>query len=428
MSSDWPLKRLEEVADEVTVGYVGSMATEYVESGVPFLRSMNIEPFNINTKDLKFVTPVFHQRIKKSRLQPGDVAIVRTGQPGTCAVVPNWLVDANCSDLVIIRCGKELRPHFLCYWVNSVASHHISSHTVGAVQQHFNVGAAKKMNVAVPPLHLQDEVISVLGALDDRINLLRETNSTLEAIAQALFKSWFVDFDPVRAKIDGRVPEGVDDVTAALFPDEFEESELGMIPKGWGIKRLSDVLQARNERAENLIVPEYASTNDGLLPREKIYKKKLSASSAKNKLVKRDDLVFGLSRQVLNFGQMQDEIGSVSSAYKVYEIRADSVIPHLLGRLIRTRSDYFFNAVSASSREGQSVSSEALGMLSFVQPPMNVQQALSSLMQPLLEKGEACLQQAETLREVRDTLLPGLITGTIPLSKIAGSSEELLAA
>jgi type I restriction enzyme S subunit len=235
MNSDWPLKKLEEVADDVTVGYVGSMAAEYVQSGIPFLRSLNIEPFLVNTKDLKFITPEFHRRIKKSAIRPGDVVIVRTGKPGTCSVIPNWLTDANCSDLVLVKCGKDLRPRFLCYWVNSIAAHHISSHTVGAVQQHFNVGAAKTMMVAVPALQNQDQVIELLGALDDRITLLRETNATLEAIAQALFKSWFVDFDPVRAKMEGRAPEGMDEATAALFPDSFEESVLGLVPMGWRI-------------------------------------------------------------------------------------------------------------------------------------------------------------------------------------------------
>src|SRR5690606_8646078 len=77
-----------------------------------------------------------------------------------------------------------------------------------------------------------------LSALDDRIDLLRRTNVTLEAIAQALFKSWFVDFDPVRAKAEGREPEGMDPATVALFPSEFEESELGLIPKGWRIDEI----------------------------------------------------------------------------------------------------------------------------------------------------------------------------------------------
>ena len=87
---------------------------------------------------------------------------------------------------------------------------------------------------------LKTRSAGILGALDDRITLLRETNATLEAIAQALFKSWFVDFDPVRAKQEGRAPEGMDEATAALFPDGFEESELGLVPRGWRVGSIDD--------------------------------------------------------------------------------------------------------------------------------------------------------------------------------------------
>jgi type I restriction enzyme S subunit len=94
-------------------------------------------------------------------------------------------------------------------------------------------GNMNRIEVPCPPRDVQDQIVGVLGSLDDRITLLRETNTTLEAIAQALFKSWFVDFDPVHAKMQGRTPEGMDEATAALFPDSFEESELGDVPKGW---------------------------------------------------------------------------------------------------------------------------------------------------------------------------------------------------
>lgn len=100
----------------------------------------------------------------------------------------------------------------------------------------------KKLKIPVPPKAVQNSIVGVLGTLDDRITLLRETNATLEAIAQALFKSWFVDFDPVRAKQEGRAPEGMDEATAALFPDGFEESELGLVPRGWSYVSLRDVV------------------------------------------------------------------------------------------------------------------------------------------------------------------------------------------
>ena len=99
----------------------------------------------------------------------------------------------------------------------------------------LNRDNAHVLAVKVPPIWEQRAIASTLQSLDDRITLLRETNATLEAIAQALFKSWFVDFDPVRARMEGRLPVGMDEATAALFPDSFEESELGFVPRGWRV-------------------------------------------------------------------------------------------------------------------------------------------------------------------------------------------------
>lgn len=243
MASEWKPVALEDLAADITVGFVGSMASEYRETGVPFLRTLNLTPLRIVKDNLKFVSQEFHARIKKSALSPGDVVIARTGKPGTCAVIPDWLTDANCSDLVIVRCGPLLNNHFLAYYVNTLAGHHIAAHTVGAVQQHFNVGSARQMEINLPSLAEQEEIVQTLGALDNKITLLRETNATLEAIAQALFKSWFVDFDPVRAKAEGRDPEGVPPEVADLFPSEFEDSELGLIPKGWAVRKIEQIAE-----------------------------------------------------------------------------------------------------------------------------------------------------------------------------------------
>ena len=160
--------------------------------------------------------------------------IERTGKPGTSAVIPEELPDSNCSDLVIVRCGAEILNSFLCYYVNSAASSHIAAHTVGAVQQHFNVASAMTMEISLPPLVDQKAIAHVIGTLDDKIELNRKTNETFEAMAKALFKSWFVDFDPVRAKAEGR-PTGLPAEISDLFPDSFDDSELGEIPTGWRV-------------------------------------------------------------------------------------------------------------------------------------------------------------------------------------------------
>ena len=112
MAGEWRNVALEDVAADVTVGHVGPMASEYVERGIPFLRSQNVEPLRINDTDLKFITEDFHARLKKSALSPGDVVIVRTGKPGACAVVPATLSVANCSDLVIVLNANPKGPGF----------------------------------------------------------------------------------------------------------------------------------------------------------------------------------------------------------------------------------------------------------------------------------------------------------------------------
>lgn len=412
MSSEWPLEELVAIATEVTVGYVGPMASEYVESGIPFLRSMNIEPFQVNQKDIKFIKPDFHARIKKSALRPNDVAIVRTGKPGTCAVIPEWLQDANCSDLVIVRCGERIRPRFLCYWVNSVASHHIDSHTVGAVQQHFNVGAAKRMKVAVPSLLEQDEIIGVLGSIDDRITLLRETNSTLEAIAQALFKSWFVDFDPVRAKMEGRAPEGMDEATAALFPDGFEESELGLVPTGWKVVKFADFITRLSVGKK---YDQKTASTEGCIP---------ILDQGKSGVI----------------GYHNDEPGVISSLDNPTVVFANhtcymrlitfpfSAIQNVLpfrGKGVDTVWAFYAtrNRVKFSEYKGH-WPDFAIEKLSL--PDQALTETFRDHVDSLVQLMSSNEEQAKTLAVIRDTLLPRLISGQLRLSEAGVQLEDTL--
>jgi type I restriction enzyme S subunit len=272
------------------------------------------------------------------------------------------------------------------------------------------------LNICLPPIPEQRAIAHILGTLDDKIELNRRMNETLEAMARALFKSWFVDFAPVRAKAEGRWKRGqsLPGLPANfydLFPGSFEDSELGEIPKGWRMTRLADVLKESNERVGNLDVPEYSSTNNGLQLRSERYKKTLSVSSSKNKLIRKGFLVFGLSRRVLNFGLMRDEIGSVSSAYKVFKVNEYIVYSDLLERLMRLRVKYFYNAVSSSSREGQSISAEGLGLLKIVLPPRNVQVAFYTQNDSIAALIQDTKVESRILAAMHDTLLPKLISG-----------------
>jgi len=187
--TEWRLVELGEVADDVTVGHVGSMASLYEDSGIPFLRSQNVTPHAIDLTDVKYIGEDFHQRLAKSELRPGDVVTVRTGKPGITAVIPGTLSVANCSDLVITRTGPDLDAQWLSYYMNSAAAGYISAQLVGAVQQHFNVGAARKLILQLPPLAEQQAIAEVLGALDDKIAANTRLAETADRLSQAVFRS-----------------------------------------------------------------------------------------------------------------------------------------------------------------------------------------------------------------------------------------------
>ncbi len=162
----WRVRRLGDLCEKITVGHVGSMATRYQGEGVPFLRSQNIRPFEVVLDNVVFIDGAFHASLSKSQLRPGDVAIVRTGYPGTAAVVPPGLPDSNCADLVIVRPGPEIDPHFLAAFFNSdFGKSMVGGRLVGSAQKHFNVTAAKDVTLHLPPKPTQREIADSIAAL-----------------------------------------------------------------------------------------------------------------------------------------------------------------------------------------------------------------------------------------------------------------------
>ena len=212
--SNWQKIKLKELCLKITVGHVGSMANEYVEEGIPFLRSQNILPFSVDLESVKYITSEFHQKLKKSALFPGDVAVVRTGYPGTACVIPDTLPVSNCADLVIIKTSPRLDSYYLsCLFNSTWGKGSVAGNLVGVAQQHFNVSAAKEMLIPFPPLSTQQKIASILSAYDDLIENNTRRIKILESMAQTLYQEWFVKF---------------------RFPGHKQvkmvESELGLIP------------------------------------------------------------------------------------------------------------------------------------------------------------------------------------------------------
>lgn len=420
MAGEWQEVALEKVADEITVGYVGTMASEYVETGIPFLRSLNIEPFRVNDQDIRYITPEFHAQLRKSSLRPGDVVIVRTGKPGATAVVPDWLEEANCSDLVIVRVGKNLDSRYLAYYVNGLAQHHIRAHLVGAVQQHFNVASARSLKLLLPSLSEQQAIVAVLGSLDDKIELNRRMNQTLEEIAQAIFKSWFVDFVPVRTKAAGEQPSGLAPHIADLFPDEFEESEMGEIPTGWdvaSVDSLANINQQSLGKTDSLDVIDYIEINKvsrGDISEIIRYERGSEPSRARRRL-RHGDTVLSTVRPdrgahflCLNpaetliastgFAVLSPKDGSWAFLYSAL------TLPQVGETLARLADGAAYPAVRSS----------VVGNLAVVTPEnQQLLHVFERIAEPLYEKADGNRNQSLTLAALRDTLLPKLISGEL---------------
>lgn len=192
----WTMQALGDYCEQITVGHVGPMADRYTDSGTVFLRSQNIKPFRVDLTNVKFIDEKFTEELKKSELRPGDVAIVRTGYPGTCAVIPEDLPIANCADLVIARPGPDLDPNFLAVLLNSAFGKQlVAGAAVGAAQKHFNVSAARKAVFPFPPLEVQrrlveksNEIAAATTSLAEKIEVKRVS---IEELRQSLLAKAF---------------------------------------------------------------------------------------------------------------------------------------------------------------------------------------------------------------------------------------------
>jgi type I restriction enzyme S subunit len=251
MTSEWMEVSVSDVTIQVTKGTTPTtIGFGFENEGVRFIKVESLsEDGRFLEGKFAYISDEAHNSLLRSQLQEDDVLFTIAGTIGRTAIVDAKYLPANTNQAVaIVRPDKaKVSPRFLRYVLSNRAfTVSAKSKTVQSVQANYSLGELKKARFYLPTLEGQSEILSVLSPIDDRITLLRETNSTLEAIAQALFKSWFVDFDPVRAKAEGRMPEGIDAATAALFPDAFEETKLGMVPKGWSAATLSTVATFQN--------------------------------------------------------------------------------------------------------------------------------------------------------------------------------------
>ncbi len=236
----WKWTSLSSVA-QLESGHTPSRKhPEYWDGGIPWIgiKDATENHGRTLTDTYQHVSAIGLENSSARLLPANTVCLSRTASVGFVVVMGRPM--ATSQDFVNWVCGPNIEPNYLKY-VLLAENEALWRFASGTTHQTIYYPEAKAFHVCLPPLAEQKAIAAVLGALDDKIELNRQMNATLEAMARALFQSWFVDFDPVRAKLDGREPVGLDPETAALFPSAFQESEFGPIPKGWIVGRVADV-------------------------------------------------------------------------------------------------------------------------------------------------------------------------------------------
>ncbi|WP_417797246.1 restriction endonuclease subunit S [Stutzerimonas nitrititolerans] len=450
MSSEWRLATVEEIAapypTALATGPFGSAISSkyFVDSGVPVIRGANLSAdtsIKLIDADLAFVSHEKAGEFQRSVAKRGDLVFTCWG-----TINQVGLIDGRAKFDSYIVSNKQMKltvdsakaDHRFIYYLFSgpVKQKEILENGIGSSVPGFNLGQLKRHEFLLPPVEEQARIADFMEILGDRITLLRETNATLEAIAQALFKSWFVNFDPVRAKAEGRQPEGMDAATAALFPDSFEESELGLVPKGWGVVPFLDAcdLQGGAQPPAATFIDE---PRDGYVRLLQIRDFSTDAhktyipDTGKLKKVTEDDVLIGRYGSASG-DKAKDSLGRVCRGLSgSYNVALMKLCPVQVGR------EYAFQMVSDSSfyRYLQGVSSKAvqsgfskaeLGQYKVIMPSSDLAEAFEQFGKAVWERVKANRELAQTLTQLRDTLLPRLISGQLRLPEAESLLEKAL--
>lgn len=313
----------------------------------------------------------------------------------------------------------------------------------GSVQDNINLATLERLSFPAPPLPEQRAIARILGALDDKIELNRRMNRTLEAMAAALFKSWFVDFDPVTAKLalsnvegnKGRqpyAPYGMNAETAALFPSAFQDSELGPIPEGWRVGKVSDICTTQygyTASASDLPVgPKFLRITD-MNKEPWIDWQDVPYCSIEDKDKSRYTLQVGdvLVSRIADPGKagiVEEELDAVFASYLVRLKTATVAWAYYLFYFLRSGQylDYANGAMSGSVQSG--MNAKVIVDADMLIPPEPTVAAFLRLIQPLRKQIASNLQQSRTLARIRDALLPKLLSGEIRVKAAERFAEQ----
>ncbi len=437
MSCNWPRVQISEVC-ELIVDCVNKTAPR-VDYETPFkmIRTPNVRGGKISLNDCRFVKEDTYEKwTRRAKVLRDDVLLTREAPMGEVGIVDFDETVFLGQRIIQYRVDRsKLDPHFLLYsFLSSELQHQFNMHEgSGSVVSHIRVPDCSKFELNLPPLDVQKDIAGVLKKLDRKISVNQQTNQTLEQMAQAIFKSWFVDFDPVKAKMNGEQPEGMDAATAALFPNKLVESELGLIPEGWEAGDLSDLMDFNPKRTlkKGTIAPYLDMKNmptSGHLALD-IYDREMGSGT---KFKNGDSLLARITPCIENGKTAyvdfleNEQVGWGSTEYIVMRSKSDSYkyFSYYMARFEPFRKFAIQSMTGTSGR--QRAQAQTVQTMPFAIPPISILEKFDEFVAPNMQMIKSHGSENRTLAALLDTLLPKLLSGEIELTSIenAGASRE----
>ncbi|EMC1016189.1 restriction endonuclease subunit S [Enterobacter bugandensis] len=445
-NNEWVSTTLGELVDtfggSVQTGPFGSQlhAADYVSEGIPSVMPKNIKIEEIDVEDIAKVSLSDAERLKKYQLAEGDIVYSRRGDVEKCALVTkneaNWLCGTGCLRIRIPR-NKSITPYFLHAFLSTpVTREWVSRHAIGATMPNLNTSILRDVPIVVPPFDSMNFIGAMWIKLNRKIILNRKINQTLEQMSQTLFKSWFVDFDPVidnaldagnsipevlqsRVELRQKVRNSADfkPLTAdirTLFPAEFEETELGCVPKGWVTNRLENILELAYGKA----LKKTERTN-GDYP---VYGSGGVDGTHNEYLVKGPGIIVGRKGTVGSLHWENKDFYPIDTVFFVKPKEYYSLVYcHQLLKTLGLENMNTDAAVPGLNRNNAY-------RLEVVTPTQSIITKFTNIIQTIQHKMDSNHNETENLTALRDTLLPKLISGELSLEDLPDLIKQTEAA
>jgi len=422
MEGEWVTRKISEIGRVVTGKTPSTKRPEYFDGKYPFITIPDLDRRRDISTSARTLSELGAETMRSCRLPADAVMMSCIATIGKCGITTRPSFTNQQINSVI--CGDDVDSKFLYYCFTQLGPALDAAGGGGSVYTNVSKSRFSAIEVVLPPLKEQLAISHLLGALDDKIELNRRMNETLEGMARAIFKSWFVDFDPVRAKLAlskgegaaGQQPPGLAPHIADLFPDDFEVSELGEIPRGWEVSTLGTI----TNEVRDTVQPADIEPGTPYIALEHMPRRSIALNSwgvaddiASAKLrFRAGDILFGKLRPYFHKVGPAPLDGVCSTDIVVCRPQDDLWYGLTLGHM---SSDAFVAHTDSGSTGTKMPRTNWRYMSAFkiVLPPSRVVARFSGIVRPMINRIRHSIFEQQNLAALRDTLLPKLISGEL---------------